>query len=1283
MGKLTKQYLECKARILVQEEELVGLKMTKSATEKREQAVGIDLESQKKMSSDMAALRQKVVDVERELDVARREISARDDTIAQKESEKTASDARCQELVKTCQSEKSVLVDTQSLNLKKISELDAAVVELKRQNAEVIERMNDQTRATADRVAEFDAQKRLFTNTTSDLNAKIGMLGIDPKMMSADGLKAMKAKVDSYNDMEQKVREMKQAIQDGIAKMDEQTRAKTTEFDAQKRSYIDAISDLNAKIGMLGIDPKSMSADGLKAMKAKVDSYDGMERRVQGMEQTIREYNVKIDEQTRAMATKVAEIDAQKKRLSDQSNEISTQRTKIDKLQDDLRLQKEAHDLKNAELLKTMATDKDEKASNLKKISELDAAVVELKRQNAEVIEREKERAESMKSAFDAKEQSMRYELDAELVNSRETDKQRIDQLTMEKQRIERERMDADELLGRARAKNAEDDKNLARERSEHVLEKAKMDVDVVSLNAEIAKLVAQVRDRDAMVQELEQLKANLHAIKATGTSGEKVCEAKVRDDLSSLRTVLDVQHRQEIANLQLENTKKMQAISDAKALLDINHAALEKTQRDTIAERDRLIEAQKTIASDLAVAETNARQKDVTLANINLEMMRTAGELKRMKEDIRRSTEDVATKTERVTILETMLQTRKEELESMDKKFKTEHDTAIAHKKSADDRDAAAKELERRLQENERIMRTTVDEKTRLDERLKQLQADIDQKDGELKRIEQIKIEQDANRKSLADDNQAQRDKLQELDRQYREALQKEETQFKRVKQLENELATCTQRIAILEKERGEREPILKEEEGVAKEENVKVAEIEGNAEQLAEMQKEFARLKGMLDDANAEIAMSRRNITILQSELNRITAETNAPVSQSLLEIPLTSPITVDAPPEAASSQGGTKAVVSSDRPGSKKPEIYPGMGTQCELPEQVIRNTCDYETIPVPSDLNNVTLTYFVLDPGSKVRVQLLKAVELFEIGKRLLLRSSDMVLDRSLTPLRKMYRMVALNGADMKPTIRCSNSRYSKFLDATTGRACRHVFGVLHGSSNTSPNPARLATVGFDVTEDPTRPEIVTYKVVSGPFGKIYSMQNNEMVRPEQLYIHDHFSHASQAYAISSDGRFYRSGIPYDAAGAAQGRAHMVSAINHLINAAFTYMYKTVYDDDAIKISGSDRIPAGSFSSLPRCDVDALLATIILFPRASASTDVPALTERVMAFEKDVAGTMGSLMCAVGVEVLENYERESFASSETVVANASNINAVMSEAAKRVVEITSLAESMSHT
>jgi hypothetical protein len=348
------------------------------------------------------------------------------------------------------------------------------------------------------------------------------------------------------------------------------------------------------------------------------------------------------------------------------------------------------------------------------------------------------------------------------------------------------------------------------------------------------------------------------------------------------------------------------------------------------------------------------------------------------------------------------------------------------------------------------------------------------------------------------------------------------------------------------------------------------------------------------------------------------------------------------------------------------------------KCDVPEQVMRAICDYSSIPVPVDLRDVALTYSVLDPGSKVRMQLQEALRHFTIGKDLIIRSSNVLLDRSLMPLKKIYDHTAVTGVRMAGMVRNSNAQFARFLDAGSGQACRQVFDTLYGTTEASIPADKLADIGLEMSQMPE----VYYKVIAGPFGQIYRKNLGEFVGPAQVLVHPVFNQdIGSRYEFTGTG-YALPGASFDPAGTAEGKRHMVLAIAHLANAAATYIYETAYDEKTVMIPGTSKIPAGAFAMLPRADINAVLATAILYPRALNSSKSPALSERISMFEKDEIGSLGSRICAVGCDVLDNYSRETNLGIGELTfeakANPSNSGAVMAEAAKRVAEITRLAE-----
>lgn len=358
-------------------------------------------------------------------------------------------------------------------------------------------------------------------------------------------------------------------------------------------------------------------------------------------------------------------------------------------------------------------------------------------------------------------------------------------------------------------------------------------------------------------------------------------------------------------------------------------------------------------------------------------------------------------------------------------------------------------------------------------------------------------------------------------------------------------------------------------------------------------------------------------------------------------------------------------------------------PTTNVACDVPDQVMRAICDYSTIEVPIDLRDVTMTYSVLDPGSKVRMQLQQALEKYIVAKDLLLKNSSMMLDRSLTPLKQMYGITEIKWFDLAGMVPCSNVQYARFLDLQSGQACRQVFETLYGSSSSSPSAEKLASIGL-TTSGGAAP---MFKVVAGPFAQLYRMGVGDVVRPSQLFVNMEYKTRGAASIIY---KAFNGGYSVPGLGSAEeskveeGKRLMVKAILHLTNAAATYLYETAYDEKTIKIPGTSKIPAGAFAMLPRPDINAVLATTVLYPRSSVSSRAPAFAERISKFEKDEAWSLGSRICAAGCEVLDNYSRETALSSGELTFEAkvspSNLDKVMAEAARRVAEITRLAETL---
>jgi hypothetical protein len=272
---------------------------------------------------------------------------------------------------------------------------------------------------------------------------------------------------------------------------------------------------------------------------------------------------------------------------------------------------------------------------------------------------------------------------------------------------------------------------------------------------------------------------------------------------------------------------------------------------------------------------------------------------------------------------------------------------------------------------------------------------------------------------------------------------------------------------------------------------------------------------------------------------------------------------------------------------------------------------------------------------------------------------------------------------------------SNVQYARFLSADSGRALRQVFHTLYGSTAHSITPEQANSIGLDHVTDSNKPpgaNEVFFRVKSGPFAHVYHKSVGDKVHPMQLMVHPEYINLGYNAVFSGRDGGYASNFTHNQALVDDGAAHMATAIQHLTNAAATYIYETAYDDETLKVPGNSRIPAGAFAMLPRADVNAVLAAAVLYPRSATNDRTPAFAERVGRYGKDangpvgstMRGSIGSMICAAGYEVLQNYASETLLGSGELSLLAKmkpeNLGVVMGEAARRVAEITRLAEIM---
>jgi hypothetical protein len=347
-------------------------------------------------------------------------------------------------------------------------------------------------------------------------------------------------------------------------------------------------------------------------------------------------------------------------------------------------------------------------------------------------------------------------------------------------------------------------------------------------------------------------------------------------------------------------------------------------------------------------------------------------------------------------------------------------------------------------------------------------------------------------------------------------------------------------------------------------------------------------------------------------------------------------------------------------------------------CTTQNQVIQAACDYKTIPAPTDLRAVPLTYMMLDPGSRVKLQLIAAHDKFVQAEYTLTHFSNLALDRHLCPLGKTAGLESMTTAGADNVIRMSNSVIAKYIDSQAGQACRQVFDVIYAHKGGVQSALDAASVGIEVAQTPA----IEYSVASGPFGQMYGLQLNTRVTPVQMHLHPYygtlpvamlrFDYDRDAYVIE--------GLTGGSLNEIQkGMSWLMEAAHHMLNASNTYV-SIAYDADLVKIPGT-AIPAGAFSMLPQADVDAVMAMAVLCPRSAEKPLVPDLAADLGAFTKDVQASFVSRMRAAVCEVLFNYNNElNMPRAKMLEEKIADPAPVLAEAAQRVQDIVLLAENM---
>ena len=1327
-----------KSSITVQEELKtcrLELALQKDAKEKetkcREELVNTEKEKE--------ACTRKMVDIEKELQALKQTIAAQVETIRLSADE---SKKQTNELAAS-KSENAKLIMQQTATVKQQQE-DTKRFATMQQDRDLkfsLLNINDKTtsddlRGMRDKIDAHDGMDKNVKKLESELTTlKQAMQNAAKKVggQSEAAIDQLKKDVENKN---REIATQKQSLVDQTALIERQKNEASTREQALKTSQLmvgqleQQKKDYEANLKLLNIKP-NVDKSELGTIKSKLDAYDGVQQNNQKLaqelvvaEQTVKQVKAEVEKtvkQNAELDKQIVTLKSENKQFESVKEEFNLCvaarqdfKDRYEQVNKTLESEKRDGMKKLDELIKTADHVSKERNNAISKLTEYkktkDAEVEDFKKKLQLQTDGEIKRAKDAIALGDGQ-SKIKYE--AEIKTLRDANDKATKEAATEDARLKKELTDK---VGEIKTLNA----SIETLRSEG----SEKDKRIGLIEAKAAEAETHVQAFKNAEKELQKLGKELETLKTTGASCQDSMRIEYETKAVTLKADMSQAHASELSRMRQEESQKLQTMRDAYDRLTQEHAKLQQTYIDDTAkcnasiqghiekekdfkriENDHalLVAAKTKVDVELLEANQKLKEAKVALAVCNASDNKALKEKDQCLEDNARLRENLAALTGEKDVMGRQMEVEKAKFAECQK---DQVEELLDLRKKAKDHDGA-------IQKSEEMLRTSTAENEAIKKEIEQFRASDQRKVQELAaaKLENAKIAREVEEstrinKGLHDDVQVQTIALKALQDRIAEGDAREAKGVEEITRINTDIGKYQNAILKMEADR----------DALAAQGQ---AAVKTSADEKNVITAEKTRIETELDAANVELTTLRRELVVANEKIADLIhqiAELKFELSQfvggarvaSAPPIPL-SPThsTVSASPSVmlrmVDAPLGTTLKTSQDKieamalgtacgqPGPKKPEgclDVPSTNVPCELPDQVIRATCNYSTIPVPLDLKNVSLTYSVLDPGSKVRMQLLEAKRLYNVGKNLLLSSSGVVLDRSLTPLRRCYKITMLKGVNMGGMLQCSNAQYSRLLDAPSGRACRQVFDTLYGTSNTSPDAVKLATIGLDLLEYPADPENVKYKVVSGPFGKMYNQQNNDTVRPEQLYVHRQFYIGSgTSYVSTLDGKYYQSGNVENTGSLVQGRSLMVSAINHLMNAALTYMYETVYDGSTVKIAGSNRVPTGTFSMLPRCDINALLSAIILFPRSATSTNVPALTDHISTFEKDDTSTIGSSICAAGVEILENYGRETLLSSNEPLFEAkvdiSNVNDVMAEAAMRVAEITRLAESLSHT
>lgn len=564
--------------------------------------------------------------------------------------------------------------------------------------------------------------------------------------------------------------------------------------------------------------------------------------------------------------------------------------------------------------------------------------------------------------------------------------------------------------------------------------------------------------------------------------------------------------------------------------------------------------------------------------------------------------------------------------------------------------------------EEKQKLLNTAITERERLEEVVRDLRTQVESRDKNLKALSDAMGAQEMERSIVSSEA---------------------ETQQKRADDLQSELAGMRAELKTLQQAQGAEGGELRTKLAAVERENASLAErirqntddIRTKAAQILELEKEIQTQKMRVDESSRQMrdneqkasriieGLRGENKTLtkeirkiqerngaLTTELDR--ASTALRAAQADLERLHSVPVVQIMPAAAAAAAASPGA---RRRKGPERLEMFamdPGycqgddvadecfdgskFDVKCGTADQVQKKKCDYRTISPQIDPRKGPDVYGALDLGSKIRLHLLAAKDLFVKGRAAVLRNSTIVLDKTLVPLHSIYGAQVINDVKVaRNPLVLPNARIVILAvnNGGNGSIIRAPFEILYGGTDLDTIRAKFPVIrvenGMSVLN-------LTIQGAQLPLGR-------DSIRVDDLLVHDAYTGHERRWSPMLSG--YASGMPPSSANRdalLQGERDVAEAIMHLYNAAHVLMV------DAVKQNAN---LGYGFAKIPDADFNAAAAAAILFPRkpkpsggAPTTTNELGLIVHVPRFGKDRDASWGSRVAAAGAWVLQNYVEE---------------------------------------